>query len=59
MAHLDRRALEIGTLWVPISNFLGLKTVRRIFNPAQSAGLKCPRVYYHARAIGLDPQSRA
>ena len=42
--NLDRRALETGTLWVPISNFLGLKTVRRIFNPAQSAGLKCPRV---------------
>ena len=41
---LDRRALETGTLWVPVSNFLGLKTVRRISKPAQSAGFKCPRV---------------
>ena len=27
---LDRRALETGTHRVPVSNFLGLKTVRRI-----------------------------
>ena len=26
-----------------VSNFLGLKTVRRIFNPVQSAGLKMRR----------------
>ena len=41
---LDRRALETGTHRVSVSNFLGLKTVRRILNPAQSAGFKCPRV---------------
>ena len=29
---------------VPVYNFLGLKTVRRILKPAQSAGFKCPRV---------------